>query len=131
MAFTVYSQEKLNKHEFGITAYTQPTDWFVALHTASPGTSGSANEVTAGGYSYARQEMTPQWDNTNKWIENAAALQWDNLPAVTITHISIWDAVSSGNCLRYGALSASKTIAAGDSFKISAENLTDLLSTSL
>lgn len=127
--FTVYSQEKLNKHEFGVTAYTQPTTWFVGLHTASPGTSGASNEVTAGGYTYARQAMTPQWDASNKWIENAAAIQWDNLPGVTVTHITIWDTVSGGNCLRYGALTASKTIAAGDSFKLPAEALTDLLST--
>ena len=42
----------------------------------------------------------------------------------SITHIGIFDAVSSGNLLAHGALLASKTIGDGDTFSISSNNLT-------
>ena len=42
----------------------------------------------------------------------------------TITHLSIWDASSSGNCLWQGAATASKAIANGDSYQVAIGALT-------
>jgi len=41
----------------------------------------------------------------------------------TITHVAIADAVSAGNGLFYGALTASKTVNNGDGFKFLATKL--------
>ena len=45
------------------------------------------------------------------------------MPGCTVTHIGIWDAASSGNLLFYGAVSASKTVTAGDTISLAAGSL--------
>jgi hypothetical protein len=40
--------------------------------------------------------------------------------AATASHVAIFDAITSGNMLFYGALAASKVIAAGDEVKFNA-----------
>ena len=42
----------------------------------------------------------------------------------TITHIGIFDALTSGNLLAHGALTSSKVISDGDTFQINSGNLT-------
>ena len=44
-------------------------------------------------------------------------------PAVTVTHIGVYDHVSAGNLLFHGALSSSKAVDAGDTFKIAIGDL--------
>jgi hypothetical protein len=41
-----------------------------------------------------------------------------------VTHISLWDNLTAGNCLGAGALTASKTLAIGDTFVIPSGSLT-------
>jgi hypothetical protein len=41
----------------------------------------------------------------------------------TATHVAVFDAITSGNMLFYGALAASKVIAAGDEVKFNASAL--------
>jgi hypothetical protein len=45
------------------------------------------------------------------------------MPAVTVTHIGVFDASSGGNLLFHGALSASVVAASGDTFTIAANDL--------
>jgi hypothetical protein len=91
---------------------TRPTGWYVALHTADPGETGTTGEAAYSGY--ARQSATFTQTNNQVATNNAQTFAAMAGSSSTITHFSIWDAVSSGNCLAKGALSVSKTFAVGD-----------------
>lgn len=119
-----YLENKLLDHSLGTTAYTQPTNVYVGLHTGSPLDDNSgANEISGG--SYARQSATfaaasGGSASTSATITfPAATASWG-----TISHISIYDASTAGNLLFHGAVTTSKTIESGDTFQISSGNLT-------
>lgn len=87
---------------------------FVKLHTGDPGASAASNAsaVTtraaatfsaASGGSMALSN-TPSWSMTT---------------TETITHISLWDASTSGNVLWTGALASSKPVVNGDTLNLS------------
>jgi hypothetical protein len=101
------------------TDFTHPTTIYVSLHTADPGES-AADEVAGG--SYARQSAAfdaPSGEATS----NSADIEFTSMPACTVTHVSLMDASSGGNVIWAGALSASKTVNAGDTFKLPAGDL--------
>ena len=103
---------------------TRPTAWYVALYTAAPSDSGGGTEVSGNGYS--RQTVTfaaatspgGTTSNTGDITFTAAGGDWG-----TITHIGIHDASSGGNLLWHGAMSASKTIADGDTLQFNTGNI--------
>ena len=114
-------------------SFSSPGDSiYVGLCTAvSAAETGSVTEASFGGY--ARQQVAAaSWttigaDSTDtQTAKNASAIEF---PAktdsgnVTITHVIIADASSSGNILFVGALDASKTLAQNDIFRINATNL--------
>jgi len=98
-------------------AVTRPTSWYIALFTSDPTETGAAGTEVSGG-SYARVAATfsvsgDTASNTGGIEFAAATANWG-----TISHIGIMDASTSGNMLIYAALTASKTIADGDVFRI-------------
>lgn len=103
---------------------TRPTAWYVALYTAAPSDSGGGTEVSTGGY--ARQSVTfaaatsPGGTTSNTGTVSFTASGADY---GTVTHIGIFDAVSAGNLLWHGAMTASKTIADGDTLEFSVGNI--------
>ena len=114
-------------------SFSSPGDSiYVGLCTAvSAAETGSVTEASVGGY--ARQQVAAaSWttigaDSTDtQTAKNTSAIEF---PAktdsgnVTITHVIIADASSSGNILFVGALDASKTLAQNDIFRINATNL--------
>lgn len=124
MSASNYLEDKVLDHCLKGTSFTQPTNIYVSLHSADPGETG-ANEITAGANSYARQLATSSFAAASGGSKvSNADLTWLDMPAVTVTHFAIWDALTVGNCLFSGALGASKTTQAGDTFKILSGNLT-------
>jgi hypothetical protein len=117
-ALSNYAESLVIRWLFDDVAVTRPTSWYVALHTADPGETGATGELSGNGY--ARQSATFTED-TNGLVDNDADItfgpntttNWGN-----VTHVSVWDAVSGGNCLAKGALSSSVTINVNDSLKI-------------
>ena len=110
------------------TNITAPTNIYLGLHTADPTDAGSGAEVS--GNNYSRIEITDKFDNasgtggslsSNANITGFTATGGD---WGTITHIGIYDASTSGNLLFHTALDSSATVNNGDSFQISAGNLT-------
>jgi len=93
---------------------------YVSLHTADPGEDG-ASEVTGG--SYARQASGGFAAAASGTTDNDSAINFTSMPAVTVTHVGIWSAVSAGNFYIGGALSAQKTTNAGDTFQLGAGDL--------
>ncbi len=92
------------------------TTVYVSLHTGDPSTTG-ANEATAGGNAYARKAATFAAAASGA-TTTTADLQWLNMPGVTVTHVGLWDAVTSGNFLRGGALADSWVVPAGATFTL-------------
>lgn len=87
-ALTNYGEEKLSKHLLGVTSFTMPAELYISLHTADPTETGATGEITAGGYTYARQPATFQWDAGNSWTETSALIRWDNLPYSHIYYLA-------------------------------------------
>ena len=90
------------------------TGWQAAT-TANPSVKANANVLTSAAASGA--------------ASNAAAISFPTATASwgTVTHYALFDAASSGNMLRWAALTASKTIGSGDtaSFAIGALQMTE------
>lgn len=119
MSISNYAENKLLDAIFNGTSYVE-ADRYVQLHIGDPGETGAGNVAA---------------ETTRKSVTSAAAssgtftsvndLQWTNVAGTeTISHISIWDASTSGNCLWYGALTVSKAVNAGDTFTIATGSLT-------
>ena len=120
-----YLENKVLDHVLGNTTYTPAGTLYIGLWTADDGLeSGTLTSEVSGG-SYARESVTfdaaasGASDNTATVTFPAATANWG-----TITHVAIMDAATSGNVLFHGAVTASKTIETGDTFQISAGNLT-------
>ena len=105
------------------TTYTSPTNVYVGLFTTDPTDDGSGTEVSGG--SYARVIATFAAPSNGVSVTNAD-VQFAQATATwgTVTHFGIFDALTTGNLLYHGSLTASKTIETGDVFKITAGNLT-------
>ena len=118
MSFSNFLENKVLGHVFGATPYTAPATLYVGLFTSSPGETGSGTEVSGG--SYARQTIA--FTVTGSQASNTAAVEFPTATASwgTVTFAAIYDALSGGNLLAYGALTTSKTIDNGDVFRIPA-----------
>ena len=103
------------------TSYTAPSAVYIQLHTANPGSSGGTSvssvttrpaatfgDATTGSIALSN---TPTWSN------------WAGTNGEVVTHISVWDAASSGNFLWSAALTASKTVNTGDTLTLSSASL--------
>ena len=122
MPLSAYLRDKLLDHYLKGAAFTQPTNVYVSLHTADPGTTG-ASEVTGG--SYARQLASSSFAAAGSGSKASNAnVDFASMPATTVTHAGIWDAVSGGNFLSGAALAASKVVNAGDTFRLPSGQLT-------
>lgn len=115
-----YLENKLIDHFLGTTTYTKPTSVYVALYTVTPGEAGGGTEVTGG--SYARQIATFSAAASGA-TSNTGNIDFVNMPAATVVAIGIFDALTSGNLLLYGSLTANKTTDAGDTLRIATGDL--------
>lgn len=86
------------------------TTAYLSLHTADPGLTGTS-EVTGG--SYARQEIATG-NASGGTLANTDVIAFDGMPAVTVTHVGVWDALTTGNFLYGKNVAAQKTYGAGD-----------------
>jgi len=109
----------------GAAAPTRPTTRYIAFHTADPTETGATAELANTGY--ARTAMTfnaaasPGGTATNSSTVNMTM----SGAAGTVTHFSIWDALTTGNCLYVSAaLGTPRTYAAGDTLTVAAAAIT-------
>lgn len=116
MSFSNYLETELLDHVFANNAYTSPTTVYVGLFTSNPDEDGSGTEVSGG--SYARQSGS--FTVSGNTATTDAAIEFPTATGTwgTVTHIGIYDALTSGNLLAYAALTTSKSIASGDVFRI-------------
>lgn len=129
-AFSNYLENELLDHTLRNEAYTAPASVWIALHTADNGLEAGTITGEVIGGSYARMEVggasgrnftlaaAGLSDNAQDIVFVTATANWG-----TVTHMSIMDASTAGNVLYHGALTLSKTVNNGDTFKF---NLGDL-----
>jgi hypothetical protein len=119
-AFSNYAENLVLNWAFTNGAATRPTAWHVALHTADPTEVGNVGELSGNGY--ARQSTTFNTSSSGL-VDNVGTLTFGPNTAVnwgTVSHVSVWDSSTSGNCLAKGTLSSSVVINVGDSLTIAA-----------
>lgn len=120
-----YAENKLLDHILRVAVFTQPTGLFVALYTTATDDVAGGTEVTGG--SYARQSATFSAATAGA-TANSNALNFSNMPAVTVSHVAVHDAVTAGNRLFHGALTSAQVVAAGNTFVLAIGDLDITLS---
>jgi hypothetical protein len=106
-----YLSKKLLDHSNAVAAYTEPTGLWVALCTTaggSPTYSAAGTELTTNGYVRTAVTMGAATDGTGK--ATSANTNDIVLPIATgsnqpeVSYYELYDAVSGGNRMRWGAL---------------------------
>jgi len=93
---------------------------YLQLHTADPGEDGTSSVATEN----TRQSVSFGSASGGSMV-SSATVSWTSVAATeTVTHWSLWDASTAGNCLWYGALDSSASLQAGDTFQITSLTLT-------
>lgn len=124
MANNVVTAEgnRLLDASLGTTAYTAPTTPMkLALETATGTNAAAGTEVTGG--SYARQTITFNAASGGS-ATNSNSITYTSMPAATVTGVEIYDSAGTPRREWVGALTASKTVAAGDSLSFAAASVT-------
>lgn len=120
MSISNYAEAKILDHLTGRASWSAPAAVYVKLHTGDPGedcTNNAATEATRKAATFAAASSGS--------IASNATVEWTNVSTTeTYSHWSLWDAATSGNPLWYGALSASASVTAGDTFQITSLTLT-------
>ena len=117
MSKSNYAENAVLDWLLGGSTPTRPANRYVALHTADPTEVGNVGELSGNGY--ARQAATfgaasgGSASNTSTHTFTATGA-WGN-----VTHFSIWDSLTAGNCLFKGSLATARNIAAaGESITV-------------
>jgi len=128
-AMSDYMENKLIDQIFRGQAYTFPSSLYVGLLTAAPSDAGDGTEVSGG--SYARVAVVgslANWAGSQSSGSTTASTGTSGttsnngtitFPAPTanwgsISHFGIFDSLSGGNLMFYGALGTAKTVNNGD-----------------
>ena len=125
MSFSDYAEGKVLDHVFGLAAFTQPT-LYLAVSTADP-TDAGTGAAEPSGNGYARVATAPaDWTRTDNVVENANELAFPEATGSwgTLTHFAVYDASSGGNLIIHGTLTTAKAIAANETLRFPAGNLT-------
>ncbi|GAB3081076.1 hypothetical protein GCM10027053_52060 [Intrasporangium mesophilum] len=122
--------QAIQNHIHGGSSLTAPTGHKVLLMTANgTSTSGGTELSTGGGYT-AGTGQSITWASataaTPSVSANSGSISFTNMPAATIVGIEI----KSGSNVRleFGALTASKTTASGDTLSFAASAISSALS---
>ena len=121
MSFTNFLETEILDHVFAGAAYTAPSTLYLGLFTAAPGEAGGGTELSGSAYVRKAIAFTTSGDTTS----NNAAVEFPTATGSwgTVTHIGVFDALTSGNLMVYATLTASKTVASGDVFRVPSGDL--------
>jgi len=116
MSFTNFLETEILDHVFAGAAYTAPTTKYVALYTAAPGETGGGTELS--GSAYVRKAIA--FATSGNTTSNNAAIEFPTATGSwgSVTHVGVFDALTSGNLMAYATLTSAKTIDSGDVFRI-------------
>lgn len=122
-AISNYLENALLNATLRNTSYTSPAIVYAALFTSDPTDANTGTECTGTGY--ARTAITFAAPSNGVTTNSAAACEFPQATGAwgTITHFGIFDALTTGNLLYYGALTSSIVIASGDVFRFSTSSV--------
>jgi hypothetical protein len=110
----------------GTAAFVAPTTPMkLALDTVNGTATAAGTEVVGG--SYARQTVAFTAASAGA-TANTALISFTNMPAATVTGVEVFDSAGSPRRVWFGALTASKTTASGDTLSFAASAITVALS---
>lgn len=116
-ALSNYAEDELLDHLMGTGAWTMPSALWLQLHVGAPGEDGTAN--------VAAFTTRTQIDSAFGTGASSRAIANDALITITgfstsetITHWSVHDASSDGNCLFYGVLTTQRNVGVGITLRI-------------
>ncbi|RKR92777.1 hypothetical protein BDK92_7257 [Micromonospora pisi] len=125
-ALTTTEANRLLDATMGTASYTAPTTPIrLALVTANGSATAAGTEVTGGSYTRQTITMTAAAAGASA---SSGAVTFAGLPAATVVGVEVWDSAGSPRRLWWGALTASKTVGAGDSLSFPAGSFTLALS---
>lgn len=109
----------------GKAAYTAPTGAMKLAVCSTTGTASAAGTEASGG-SYARADLSAALPagSTNGSISTNAAINYTNMPAGTWTSVEVFDSNGTPRRGWFGALTASKTTASGDTLSFASGAIT-------
>ena len=121
MSFTNFLETEILDHVFAGAAYTAPSTLYLGLFTGAPGEAGGGTELSGSAYVRKAIAFTTSGDTTS----NNAAVEFPTATGSwgTVTHVGVFDALTSGNLMVYATLSASKAVASGDVFRVPSGDL--------
>jgi len=96
------------------TAFTAPAAEYVKLHIGDPGAAATTNPSAV----TTRVVVTHAAASAGSKALTGTPPSWTMTATETITHISVWDAVSAGNFLYSAALTASKAVVNTDTLTL-------------
>lgn len=113
MSVSDYGENKIADAICGNATFTTPSNIYVKLHIGDPGEAGTAN---AAGHT-TRVEVTWGAASGGVCLNDTATTFTSLTTAETISYVSFWDNLTAGNCLGSGALTASQTVAIGNTLQ--------------
>lgn len=125
-----YAAKKILEHAMGKTAWTMPTNVYVALFIGDP--LGAGSELAdPPATDYAREQTTgASWgtatfSSPTASIATAADVDFGTAGADwgTVTHVAIYDAATDGNMIASGPLTTARPIVSGDPVKFPSDSL--------
>ncbi len=114
MSASDYAENLLLNFLLNSESAPRPSGHYLALHNADPGETGTSemHAPTHGAYARISVAFTAAAGGI---VSNNASISFmaaSNTWGV-VTHYSVWDALSGGNCLAIGALASPLTVTAG------------------
>lgn len=116
MSFTPYSSNAILDG-----AAIDHSGLWVQVHTDLPGLNGTANVSVASPTRVSAAFTVAANVATSSAVVDLAS---DGTGTETITHVTLWDALSAGNCLYIGTLVPGVLFTAGDEVRFQAGDLT-------
>lgn len=115
MAFSTYLGNALLNEMLKNTNFAPLATVYVSYHTGDPGLTG-ANEVSGNNYARASVASADWGTVSGKTVSNANAITFNQASGSqgTITHVGIWDALTTGNFLCGGALTTPVVVSSGN-----------------
>jgi hypothetical protein len=123
LAASNYLEGKWFDHLLRATAFTAPSAIYAQLHTGDPGEDGTSNVLSTSGAA----RVAVSFSAASARVA-ASSTQCEFGPFAgdppAVTHVTLWDALTSGNCLAQGADGASVDGSTNGILRIAAGALT-------
>lgn len=117
---TDFAEDEIADWIVGNGAPAAVTNTYVKLHLGAPGESAASNAAVE-----TLRVITSFGAASAGVATSDADIDWTSVSTTeTYSHFSLWDALTSGNPLAVGALTAPVAVTSGDNFSIPSGSLT-------